>query len=251
VDASNIILADNANNSQIINANDGKTCNVTLSGRPLYKDGGWNTICLPFDLELSGSPLDGDGVEVRTLSNSSYWDDALLLRFINMGNNAVLKAGVPYLIKWDDVDQTLTEAQLVFKNVTIKSGADKSSTELVQFVGTFDAIDNQTASDLGAYVLSGNGEWYRIGCDSEEHRNAYIPACRGYLLLSDNSLAPSIKMAWGDNATGIVSMEDGRGQMEDVWYDLNGRKLDGKPTKRGIYIKNGKKSVFKDNEQYE
>jgi hypothetical protein len=29
------------------------------------------------------------------------------------------------------------------------------------------------------------------------------------------------------------------------WYDLNGRKLDGKPTKKGVYIQNGKKVVVK------
>ena len=29
---------------------EGKTVNVTLSGRTLYKDDGWNTLCLPFKL---------------------------------------------------------------------------------------------------------------------------------------------------------------------------------------------------------
>jgi hypothetical protein len=29
------------------------------------------------------------------------------------------------------------------------------------------------------------------------------------------------------------------------WYDLNGRKLNGKPAQKGIYIKNGKKIVVK------
>ena len=29
------------------------------------------------------------------------------------------------------------------------------------------------------------------------------------------------------------------------WYDLNGRKLDKMPTKKGVYIQNGKKVVVK------
>ena len=45
---------------------------MTLSGRTLYKDGRWNTLCLPFDVTISGSPLDGDGVDVRTLSSSEF-----------------------------------------------------------------------------------------------------------------------------------------------------------------------------------
>ena len=45
--------------------------------------------------------------------------------------------------------------------------------------------------------------------------------------------------------TGIVSMEDVRSQMEDVYYTIDGRKVDSKPTQRGVYIMNGKKFVVK------
>ena len=46
--------------------------------------------------------------------------------------------------------------------------------------------------------------------------------------------------------TGIEEMEDGRGKtMSDVWYDMQGRKLQGKPTAKGVYIVNGKKVVIK------
>jgi hypothetical protein len=31
----------------------------------------------------------------------------------------------------------------------------------------------------------------------------------------------------------------------DNWYDLNGRKLQGKPTRKGVYIQNGQKVVVK------
>ena len=51
---------------------------------------------------------------------------------------------------------------------------------------------------------------------------------------------------WIDAAqpTGIKTMSDVRSMMSDVWYDLNGRKLTGRPTKKGIYIHNGKKVVI-------
>jgi hypothetical protein len=32
---------------------------VMLTGRKLYKDDSWNTLCLPFDVVLEGSALDG------------------------------------------------------------------------------------------------------------------------------------------------------------------------------------------------
>ena len=48
-----------------------------------------------------------------------------------------------------------------------------------------------------------------------------------------------------NDPTGVTSMEDGRSMMEDVWYDLQGRKLEGKPTEPGLYIHNGKKVLIK------
>ena len=37
----------------------GKPVNVTLRNRTLQKDGNWNTLCLPFNVTLTGSPLEG------------------------------------------------------------------------------------------------------------------------------------------------------------------------------------------------
>lgn len=64
--------------------------------------------------------------------------------------------------------------------------------------------------------------------------------------LSDNS---DYKIVESDNEaklvkdmeTGIETVADGRGRTSDVWYDLSGRKIDSKPSVRGIYIVNGKK----------
>ncbi len=43
-----------------------------------------------------------------------------------------------------------------------------------------------------------------------------------------------------------VSKESGSQGVAGTWFDLNGRRLNGKPTARGIYIdNNGRKVVFK------
>jgi hypothetical protein len=47
-----------------------------------------------------------------------------------------------------------------------------------------------------------------------------------------------------DNATGIITTNSTNS--DNVWYTIDGRKLNGKkPTQRGIYINNGKKVVIK------
>jgi len=45
---------------------------------------------------------------------------------------------------------------------------------------------------------------------------------------------------FGDDEDGISTVEGGK-QGAEVWYDLNGRKLSGGPTQKGVYINNGKK----------
>ena len=47
------------------------------------------------------------------------------------------------------------------------------------------------------------------------------------------------------STTGIKTMEDVRCKMEDVWYTLDGRRLSGKPSQKGIYIHQGKKVIMK------
>ena len=55
-----ISLKDAVDNSSLITAADGASLAVTLQGRTLYKDGAWNTLCLPFDVTIAGSVLDGE-----------------------------------------------------------------------------------------------------------------------------------------------------------------------------------------------
>lgn len=75
---------------------------------------------------------------------------------------------------------------------------------------------------------------------------------KGKVYLNPNHTAPSpspaparLMIAW-NHTTGI---EDGRGKIEDGsserWYTLDGRGLSGKPTTKGLYIVNGKKTVIK------
>lgn len=78
-----------------------------------------------------------------------------------------------------------------------------------------------------------------------------LPANRCYIARPTSvSSAPAYLSISGidDNTTGIT-MEGGRGKTEELfssdWYTVNGVKLDGMPTKKGIYINNGRKVIIK------
>ena len=50
----------------------------------------------------------------------------------------------------------------------------------------------------------------------------------------------------GDDATGIKSMDNGKWIMDNGdWYTIDGRKMNGRPAQKGVYIRNGQKVVIK------
>jgi hypothetical protein len=98
--------ADNADNSTTISDNDGLPTNVTLQSRTLYRDGAWNTLCLPFSLDnIYGTCL--QGATVKTLESTGFSDGTLTMNFTENVNG--IEAGKPYIVKWEPVDlSTLT-----------------------------------------------------------------------------------------------------------------------------------------------
>lgn len=75
---------------------------------------------------------------------------------------------------------------------------------------------------------------------------AKIPAFRAYLTVNKVGNANSLLFSFADDeTTGVNSMSDVKSQKSDVWYDVQGHKLDSKPTTKGIYINNGRKYVIK------
>ena len=92
-----ITLANNSDNTSVIEANNGKLVNVTLSDRTLYKDGSWNTLCLPFSLTAEQVTNQLDPGSLMTLQSSSFSNGTLTLNFISA---TTIEAGKPYIIKW-------------------------------------------------------------------------------------------------------------------------------------------------------
>ena len=59
--------------------------------------------------------------------------------------------------------------------------------------------------------------------------------------MTDDGLISFDFMGGDPSAVQIVRNEDG----EDSWYSLQGRRILGKPQRRGIYIHNGKKESIR------
>ena len=247
-----IMLADNAadnSNSTAIGSHNNQTVNVMLDGRTLYKDGEWNTICLPFDVTLANSPL--AGATAKTLTNASVSGTHVELTFGEAVSE--LKAGTPYIIKWAEGTNIVNP---VFTNVIIKNSAEDIARKTismgggkVKFIGYYDAFPI-TSADTDIYYISTGNQLQSTGTDRT------LNACRAYFQFNDGNNAREIVMKFAeDETTGIhpptISPEGERAEafpregLDGVWYTVDGRKLSGKPTRKGLYIFNGKKTVIK------
>jgi hypothetical protein len=230
-------------NEGIITDKDHEMRNVVLDGRTLYKDGSWNTICLPFNLKLSGSPL--DGATARTLTEASISSTTLHLTFGNAVNT--LQAGTPYIIKWNG-DGTSNIENPVFYDVTIDKTTHDcdfgSGDTRVRFLGTYEALTFSTEPEKSILLLGSENTLYYAGA-------GHLGACHAYLKIGDNSQAAreltSFDIDFGEGeTTGIGTITNNQYPITDgAWYNLDGRKLQGKPTTKGLYIHNGLKVVIK------
>jgi hypothetical protein len=239
---------DNGDNSQLISSCDGMKLPVMLDGRTLYKDGSWNTLCLPFNVTLNGSPL--AGAIARPLSEASISGKTLNLTFGEAVSELV--AGTPYIIKWakanDYVDDDAHNiVSPVFSGVTIDKtdhsyDNGKSGETRVRFAGTY-ASRTFDATDKSILFMGGTNMLHY------PTRGANIGAQRAYFKIGDDGSAGALaritafSINFGDNEmTGIIET-DASLSTPSVWYTIDGRKLQGKPAKKGVYISNGRKII--------
>ncbi len=204
--AESIGLADNADNTQVITDNADKTCNVTLAGRTLYKDGNWNTLCLPFDFDLAADEAFA-GAELMTLSASYFNAGELTLTFEKAES---IEAGVPYIVWWTEGSNIVNP---VFNGVTISSTAaatETASSSYVDFVGTYSPVNIYTEEKTNLYLGAGNTLYYPLNA------NFNVNACRAYFTLKSGLVAGEpaggvrafvLNFGEGSDTNGIIAAE--------------------------------------------
>ena len=253
-----LALADAANNNAAITDHAGKKLEVALSGRTLYKDGSWNTLCLPFDVTIAGSPLDGDNVQAMTLNTttSNLTDGTLTLNF-DAATGQTIPAGTPFIIKWDESGTDITNP--VFKGVTIDAEKHNATVEgVLTFTGTYAPVSIGSEGDnTKLYLGAANTLYYPTKAMTIGTHRAYFQLADGITAAnsagtegSGQDVRAFVLNFGNDEATGITEAEANSSLFTlhsslSEWYTLDGRRLDGQPTQRGIYINNGKKVAIK------
>ena len=229
----------------IQNVPSGGPISIQLKGRTLYRDGTWNTICLPFELvSFDGTIFEGATVMYFQDSDFDSSTGELTLNF-DKGFDVIVP-GYPLFVKWVDKKSDITDP--IFSNVKIKevSPYDPFASDYADFIGTFDNLTfSEERKDI--LYLGANNELFYPSPEADE--SVTIGAFRSYFelhLLGDQQ-ARTFQLNFGDEETGIRSLT--ASQPHDLstsdWYTLDGRRLSGKPTTSGLYISNGRKVIIK------
>ena len=239
-------LLETEDNSGWLATNSGVTASVWL-GRTL-QPGSYNSFALPFDMAIP------EGWLVKELDESSFDSTTgeLTLKFATV--TSTIKAGKPYLVMITGSEAiTLTG----YNDVTIGNATPSTTTAAVNFIPTLGKtlvtgpagdVDNAKA----VLYLGASNKLYRpTKVNDGNDQNCYMKGYRAYFQLKDDAAteARTFNIDFGDSeTTGIMLIDilpSDTYQKDDNTYTLDGRRINGQPTMKGVYVKNGKKIVIK------
>ena len=218
-----ITLDENGDNGGTLTDHAGRI--VDVETRRTLRAGIWNTLCLPFDvtLDVLNRAL-GEAQDVRMTMYSSYADD--VMTFSSVDNNAMISAGVPFLLK---INKNVVNP--TFRAVTIGMAEPQTVTfGDVTFQGVF-----------GRTVLNTDGSDLFIGTDNCLYQPAagtnVMGGLRAYIQRTNNA---RISLAVGDEAVAVEGVGPNVTRPVVV-YTLQGQRTTA--ARRGVYVAGGKKMV--------
>ena len=248
-----IVLDDTKDMKTTLNAANGKENYVTFSTRTVAAQS-WNVMVLPFDITVSDlSKALGYAVVDVMDENAS---DGNVHFNLYMGE---IKANTPFMFKVDGEKNNMIQFAVTKNVVYDLTNADKDAVKLDatgnsyitdkagnKLIGTY----HSTAINEGEYYLGNVSETPGVvvpGWKPAEANANPIKGERAILVMAAANGARQILVEEPDGTTTAIDViaAEKVNTVKEGWYTLNGVKLQGVPTQKGIYINNGKKVVIK------
>lgn len=223
----------------ITNAKGATVKRVTLN-RHFVADGGWHTLCLPFNLTAQDIKEVMGGAEVAEFyAVTKEADGTLTLGFRPV--TATL-AGHPYLVRMArEVEQCVFENKQIASAQPVPVKLKMADDNEFVFQGIYaptrlQGTDYRFLRSDGTRFAVPNGEgkvnatraYFVFGLPTESAKCVFLPATSGIN-------APE--------AVGCISM--GNAARSNLAYDLMGRRLPNTKPHKGIVVVNGKKMLYK------
>lgn len=221
-----VTLDESQNNAETISGNADKTVNVKLT-RTLKADV-WNTFCVPFDVTVAGSPL--EGATIKQIASVEEKTDGAVINFKDAP--ATLEAGKAYLVRTATAIVNPTFNGVTVKNVTPTNCSGNAN---YQLIGIYSPLNIDASLYGKVFGINNQDKLAKVMKDTS------IKGMRAYFLLANSATAA--KLNFGGELTGIDAVDNGEAVMTGKVYNLNGQyvgnSLEG--LKKGVYVVNGKK----------
>lgn len=188
------------------------------------------TICLPY------TPTPTDRMKFYELTGVS----GSSLVFNEVSTPA---ANTPYMVAVSGT-ANITIAPDAISNLALKEVITGSTVDGYTMMGTHTGLSNSKARSLVgegnfAYILQSNNRWGKM-----VEGSIYLPPFRAFIQGPAVANGARLTGSFDGDATGINSLRLVGHDGTEQWYDLNGRRIE-RPTKKGLYIYQGKKVTIK------
>lgn len=253
---SKVTLNDNENIATQLSAYSGQTVNVNYK-RPNLTPQKPVTVCLPFSY-----PIGSEGTYYTFTGVSNVGN--VMQAHMTANVTGTLTANTPYLFVPADnvyavdysgsraIPATITAGSTVSGKWTFKGVYERK---------TWDALGNDYGfAAYGGVATDGTTE-VKAGDFVRAAVGASVNAMRCYLTYNPSSVRTrgddditelperiTVVLHSSDGATtiGEIDLRNGEVTLEDdSWFDLTGRRLNGKPMQKGIYFNKGRKVIMK------
>ncbi len=243
----------------------------TLSGtvvfRREFKGGKASTICLPFAYTPDANEgtyysfagiekVNGKYVATMAAANTAGSPLAANTPYVFMPNENVSYVPVLYhgTADYDANALTATSGNWTFKGtyspLAYKANGTANLTGHVYgFASKTKYVDGEGEVQAGEFVHAKDGASVpSLRCYLIYNNGAQFNGARGMTRGDDDDMPQTITVRFVNSrgeVTAIGTLNTQTGEIvTDGWYTLNGTKLTGKPSKRGVYINNGRKVVL-------
>ncbi len=215
-----------------------------------FSSGVKSTICLPF--AISSSARDEMG---KFYQFDGITDGKVVMREAAAGD---LPANVPYIFDPSSnvAGISVTDATISFSNSPVTENAEAKFT----FTGTYSSITWPSPSGIYGFATAGHDGW-TAGQFVRAGAGASIAPYRAYLAYTGEGTLNASRRTRGDDGlpdsmpviyitnngetTGIATVDTPQVEEASEWYSLDGMRYAEKPSRKGIYINNGRKVVIK------
>ena len=217
---------------------------------------GWETIALPFTVQTIMHEKQGRIVPFgNSESGANFWLRQMTSNGLQRATK--IEANVPYIISMPNNEAYYAQYNLAGRITFSSQDALVPMTQyspvhmqveggMLMFVPCFQTT--QTGNMIYALNVGEARGNYPEGSVFEANYRDVRPF-EAFTVHEGNGPAPQFIPVFDLNEAGFTGIEDVRSQMSDGrgdnWYDLNGRRLQGEPAQKGVYIKNGRKQVVK------